>query len=145
MGVFRVGNDAFLGQFGQRRVIAVVDRLAGDDPRHGVAGQLQAAYGFEAQQVSLQDQVEKAFLQLIAEVQCSIGDQFNFNQREMVHQFRHQWAQPSVDHRVHRTDADAPDLAAGGFQGLLQPLHGHHHLLGVIEHLQTFRGEAHAA
>ncbi len=110
-----------------------------------MAAQLQAAHGFESQQVGLQDQVEEAFLQLIAEVERGIGDQFDFHQREMLHQFRHERAQPRVDDGVHRADANPPDLAAGGFQGLFQTLHGHHHLLGVIEHLHTVRGQAHTA
>ena len=141
--VFRVGDDALLGQFGEGGVVAVVDRLAGHDPGHGVAGQFQAAHGFQAQQVGLQDQVEEAFLQLIAEVKRGIGDQLDLYQRVQLHQFSDQRAQPGVDHRVHRADPNAPDLAAGGLQGLLQALHGHHHLLGIVEHFQAFRGQAH--
>ncbi|MCY1445340.1 hypothetical protein D9M71_618500 [compost metagenome] len=47
-GVFRKGHDALTGQLGERGIVAVVDRLAGDNPAHRVARQVQAADRFLA-------------------------------------------------------------------------------------------------
>ncbi|MNE71573.1 hypothetical protein D3C80_1674600 [compost metagenome] len=142
--VLREGDDALAGQVRQRRVVAVVDRLAGDDPAHGVARQVQAADRFLAQQVGLQDHIEKAFLQLFAQVQCSIGDQFDLHLRVALHQLRDQRAHPGVDHRVHHADANPPDLGPVAVQRLLEGLGGIEHLFGVFQHLAAFRGQAHA-
>jgi hypothetical protein len=144
MGVFRVGDDPFPRQIGDA-VLAVVDRVAGDDPAQRMAGQLQAADAFVAQQIGLQDHVEKAFLQLIAEVQRGIGHQLDFHPRIAIGHLRHQRAEPGVDHRVHHADAHPPDLARTGLDRLLQRLHGVEHLLGIIQHLQAFGRQADAA
>lgn len=60
-GVFRVSDDPLLCQFGEVGIVAVVDRIARDNPAQRMAGQLQAAYAFMADQIGLQNDIEKAF------------------------------------------------------------------------------------
>ncbi|MNP12806.1 hypothetical protein D3C76_1050570 [compost metagenome] len=110
-----------------------------------MAGQFQAAHAFLAQQVGLQDHIEKAFLQLIAEVERGIGHQLDFHQRVVIGHLRHQRAEPGMDHRVHHADAHPSGLARAGLDRLLERLHGVHHLLGVIKHLEAFGRQAHTA
>ena len=142
--VFRVGDDPLLCQFGEIGVLAVVDRIAGDDPAQRMAGQFQTAHAFVAYQVGLQDQIEKAFLQLIAEIERCIRHQLDFNSRIQLGHLRHQRAQPGVNHRVHDTDTHTADFARTGLDRLLQCLHGVEHLLGIVQHFQAFGRQAHA-
>ncbi|MNJ61216.1 hypothetical protein D3C77_569950 [compost metagenome] len=76
-----------------------------------MAGQLQAAHAFMTDQIGLQNDIEKAFLQLIAEVQRSIRHQLDFHPRIQIGHLRHQRAEPSVNYRVHHADAHSADLA----------------------------------
>ncbi|MCY1445339.1 hypothetical protein D9M71_618490 [compost metagenome] len=83
----------------------------------------------------MQDHIEKAFLQLFAQIERSIGDQFDFYLRIALHQFRDQRAHPGMDHRVHHPQAYPPNLGPVAVQRLLERLGGVEHLLGVLEHL----------
>ncbi|MCY1177266.1 hypothetical protein D9M73_175660 [compost metagenome] len=84
-------------------------------------------------------------MQLIAEVERGIGHQLDFHQRVVIGHLRHQRAEPGMDHCVHHADAHATGLAGAGLDRLFERLHGVHHLLGVIKHLEAFGRQAHAA
>ncbi|MNC56149.1 hypothetical protein D3C75_1057250 [compost metagenome] len=120
-------------------------RAGGHHPTHRVARQVQAADRLFAQQVGLQDHVEKALLQLLAKVQRSVGHQFDLHLRVTLGQLRHQRAHPGVDHRVHHPDTDAPDLGPVAVQRLFHGLGGVEHALGILQHLAALRGQADAA
>ncbi len=98
-----------------------------------------------ADQIGLQHQIEKTFLQLIAEVQRGIRNQLDLHPWIQIGHLRHQRAQPRMNHRVHHADTHPPDLARTGLDRLFQRRHGVEHLFSVIEHLQAFRGQADAA
>ncbi|MNR06184.1 hypothetical protein D3C85_1222470 [compost metagenome] len=138
------GHHPLAGELRQGGVVAVVDGAGGHNPAQRIAAQFEVEHRLVAQGVGLEDQVQVALLQLLGEVARGVGHQLDLHRRELLHDLGDQRAEPGVDHRVHGADADAPLGGGAGIDGLLERMHGVHHLLGVLQHLVPLRCQGHA-